>query len=542
MTRIDPDDPKWTAYVLGELSESERAAVQSELDTSNEARAFVEELQYVANLTKTELRNATGDHSLTTQQRTAIRLAANPRRRRHWFSVSAVWASGAAAAVVAIALILMVRPTGPQNAYLERKSVAETDVTDHRYTEQSSTPLLDAQPKQAEAPRSALVEPSGKPAAIAEQKKILSAPVTNEVKATDTLADAREDLARTSDGGDRATPQAKEAMQRPTRQDAPESPEQIGQIGQQPLGSVSNASQFGSAQSPTTPPDYRRAISNLRARAEADKTANDSPFVSAARNPLSPFPIDVDTASYSIVRSYLFRDQAPPRNAVRIEEMVNYFTYDYPPPGNDQVISVSIESASAPWNPQHRLVRIGIKTRDADPAERPSILGRGVGAEVEFDPSAVESYRRIADESSSSHAENLNADLKDPGTIAAGQTVTLQYEVILRRREAAPSTRDVANRTLTVRFRYSDVDGAQNRSLVFPFTDRGQTFDGASADFRFAAAVASFAMILSESPYKGSATLDRALDIAQNSLGSDRDGYRHEFLQLIERARRIRSQ
>ena len=74
---------------------------------------------------------------------------------------------------------------------------------------------------------------------------------------------------------------------------------------------------------------------------------------------------------------------------------------------------------------------------------------------------------------------------------------------------------------------------------MFPLVDREQTFNRASVDFRFAAAVASFGMILRESPYKGTATIDSVLSMAEDSLGSDRNGYRHEFLQLVQRARAV---
>ena len=91
---------------------------------------------------------------------------------------------------------------------------------------------------------------------------------------------------------------------------------------------------------------------------------NDNPFLPAAQNQLSTFSIDVDTASYSNVRRFINQNQLPPRDAVRIEEMINYFNYDYPQPSGDTPIGATVEAASAPWNPQHRLVRVAIKARD----------------------------------------------------------------------------------------------------------------------------------------------------------------------------------
>ena len=93
---------------------------------------------------------------------------------------------------------------------------------------------------------------------------------------------------------------------------------------------------------------------------------------------------------------------------------------------------------------------------------------------------------------------------------------------------------------LTVRIRDLAPQSKQLRSPVVPFTDRGQAFEASSIDFRFAAAVASFGLILSDSPSKGTATVDSVRVIAENSLGADRDGSRHEFLDLVRRAIQLR--
>ena len=98
----------------------------------------------------------------------------------------------------------------------------------------------------------------------------------------------------------------------------------------------------------------------------------DNPFLVAARNPLSTFSIDVDTASYSNVRRFLSHGQMPPAGAVRIEELINYFAYDYPAPDGDIPFAVNIEVASCPWRPEHRLVRIGLKGREIPLEHRPS--------------------------------------------------------------------------------------------------------------------------------------------------------------------------
>jgi Ca-activated chloride channel homolog len=98
----------------------------------------------------------------------------------------------------------------------------------------------------------------------------------------------------------------------------------------------------------------------------------DNPFLEALRNPLSTFSIDVDRASYSNVRRFLTTNQRPPRDAVRIEEMVNYFSYDYPDPPANQPFSITTEIATCPWNEKNRLLLIGLQGRRIDTADLPA--------------------------------------------------------------------------------------------------------------------------------------------------------------------------
>ncbi len=84
-------------------------------------------------------------------------------------------------------------------------------------------------------------------------------------------------------------------------------------------------------------------------------------FHEALRNPLSTFSIDVDAASYSNMRRFISNGQQPPKDAVRIEEMVNYFDYDYAQPKGEDPFAVITEISTAPWNSNHRLVHIGLQ-------------------------------------------------------------------------------------------------------------------------------------------------------------------------------------
>jgi hypothetical protein len=98
-----------------------------------------------------------------------------------------------------------------------------------------------------------------------------------------------------------------------------------------------------------------------------------NPFVSVEKTPLSTFSIDVDTASYANVRRLLAGGRLPPAGAVRIEEMVNYFSYDYAPPAEDEApFAVHVDVAGCPWAAERRLVRIGLKGRVIEEKARPA--------------------------------------------------------------------------------------------------------------------------------------------------------------------------
>ncbi len=94
---------------------------------------------------------------------------------------------------------------------------------------------------------------------------------------------------------------------------------------------------------------------------EAYQGVTDNQFYGAKADPLSTFSIDVDTASYSNLRRFINDGKLPPKDAVRIEEMVNYFPYNYLQPTADQPFSINTEVAAAPWNPQHQLIQIGLQ-------------------------------------------------------------------------------------------------------------------------------------------------------------------------------------
>lgn len=97
---------------------------------------------------------------------------------------------------------------------------------------------------------------------------------------------------------------------------------------------------------------------------EEYKSIQENGFKQAKKNPLSTFSIDVDAASYSNMRRYLNQGELPPADAIRTEELVNYFTYNYPQPTGNDPVKITTEVGNCPWETTHRLVRIGLKARE----------------------------------------------------------------------------------------------------------------------------------------------------------------------------------
>lgn len=93
---------------------------------------------------------------------------------------------------------------------------------------------------------------------------------------------------------------------------------------------------------------------------------NENKFLSANYNPLSTFSIDVDRASYANTRRFLNSNTMPPKDAVRIEELINYFDYDYPQPTHEHPFSFNMEMSDCPWNKKHKLLHVGIKGKELE--------------------------------------------------------------------------------------------------------------------------------------------------------------------------------
>lgn len=459
-------------------------------------------------------------------------------------------------------------------------------------------------------------------------------------------------------------------------------------------------------------------------------------FLKATDNPLSTFSIDVDAASYSNVRRFLNQGQLPPAGAVRIEEMVNYFKYEYPQPSNNDPFSINTEISDAPWNSEHKLVLIGLqgkkiptenlpasnlvflidvsgsmqgperlglvkasmkmlvdqlreqdkvamvvyagaaglvlpptsganktKIKEAidnleaggstaggagirlayktakenfakhgnnrvilctdgdfnvgessdDAMERMieeerksgvflTVLGYGMGnyqdakmqkladkgngnhayidgiseakkvlvnefggtlftiakdvkLQIEFNPAKVAGYRLIGYENRMLAKEDFNDDKKDAGELGSGHTVTALYEIIpvgvesdflkdvdklKYQKEVQPLSKSThTDEMMTVKFRYKAPDGDVSKLIEHPVKDKEISIAKTSDNFRFAASVAEFGMLLRNSEFKSAASFNNVLSLARKAKANDEEGYRSEFIRLVESAQLV---
>jgi Ca-activated chloride channel family protein len=127
-------------------------------------------------------------------------------------------------------------------------------------------------------------------------------------------------------------------------------------------GSVQKRAVTGSISAMNSSPQWTKMLAYPQERnTETYNAINENGFRLANKNPLSTFSIDVDAAAYTNVRRFINNGTLPPKDAVRIEEMINYFDYDYAQPTGTDPVHIVTEMGAAPWNTKHRLLQVGIK-------------------------------------------------------------------------------------------------------------------------------------------------------------------------------------
>lgn len=178
-------------------------------------------------------------------------------------------------------------------------------------------------------------------------------------------------------------------------------------------------------------------------------------------------------------------------------------------------------------------------------------VAKDVKLQVEFNPAKVQSYRLVGYETRMLNNEDFNDDTKDAGEMGAGHTVTALYEIIptgtpgnipgsvdpLKYQSQTNVNAQTSNSSelLTVKLRYKTTEEEKSKKIEKSVTDMGK--DNVSPDFRFASAVAMFAQLLKDSDFKGEATYDKVIETANKGLSFDPEGYRAEFVRLVQRAK-----
>jgi uncharacterized protein DUF3520/protein with von Willebrand factor-like domain len=291
---------------------------------------------------------------------------------------------------------------------------------------------------------------------------------------------------------------------------------------------------------PVEAEDVARHSQNEKLEADAGPYAftGERPFVSAISRPRSSVPLMVNSATYLDVRRSINAGLLPPRESVRIEGMINHFRYEYPQPTAGEPFSLNLDVVICPWEPTHRLVRIGLKGHQDVRVRADSKI------EVEFNPRRVASYRLIGYDRQETETQNSNEESVGSHSVAAGYTLTTLYEVVLLKRARTPPDAQIQSATgeaseplLTAKLQLNTRGTEAALGLTqLSVGDTGFDFAHAPSDLKFAAAVAEFGMILRDSEHKGNGSLQQVLEWAQQGMGADSNGHRADFIELVRKA------
>jgi len=400
---ILPDDPRLTAYALGEMTPEESAEFEKQLRGDEAARRTVAEIREMS----VSLTSALADEAMPAIEAhdfaKAAGAAGNDSRRRDdgvtppdgvlgkriKFPQFYYVVSGLAAACFALFFVYWQenQPVHARKKYIEVPLVAANSANEPKVA--SVALPADQPPGEPEVRQPALLKAQSR--MINERRQEESA---GDVKfANDAAPQARGHAQVAEERSDRTPSPA--AIQADGLLVAAESQqrkkdEAISRGYYMAGGSLAGSrirtrlSGAGSAApmvfGGTDPLTYSTRSIGRAADAEDYAFRKDSGYIRVADEPLSTFSVDVDTASYANMRRFLTQGRRPPIDAVRIEEMVNYFPYDYAGPQpldsrgevSGPPFAAHLEVAGAPWAPGHRLVRIGLKGREVSDAARPA--------------------------------------------------------------------------------------------------------------------------------------------------------------------------
>ena len=332
-------DIQLTAYALGEGTPADRAAVEARLRTDPAAQAAVQEIRVLAAQLETELQGGP-EIGLTDDQRRRIRQAADRPAGRllrfPWLRLS-----GFAAVAAVVTLVFGGALWNAAKHLLENRFAKAQESS-------ISVGLIEVNEQKLDE----LFEPAELPDRVDFKPPDVDWNMTAPPEVQDfCAAPAARPVAELEIASDRISPIIMKNL-------AP------GQMANRSgAGRAASIGVFGGQWHPYPYPPP--------ADTESYAPIQGNTFKQVADEPLSTFSIDVDTASYANIRRFLRAGQMPPPDAVRVEEMINYFPYDYAPPKGQTPFAVHVESAACPWAPAHALVRIALKGKALDAEERP---------------------------------------------------------------------------------------------------------------------------------------------------------------------------
>ena len=256
--------------------------------------------------------------------------------------------------------------------------------------------------------------------------------------------------------------------------------------------------------------------------------STEAPFIATNFNKRSTFSMNVNSEGYTTVKQLIDNKQTIPFEAVAIDEMINYFNYEYAAPKNEEAVAVYTEVSTSPWNTETKLVRIGVKAKELPQTDLPAYnytVAEEAKIEVEFNPDLVKSYRLIGYGNDLLVSENYKGSDKTREVVNSGNSVTALYEIV-----QLPSKVNGIGHLLTVNLEYKKPN---NRAKQESSTIVSNTIKEASEDFKFAAAVAFFGMQLQKSKYVQGTTKSEVIALANAGKGSDKNGRRAEFIRLV---------
>jgi hypothetical protein len=294
---------------------------------------------------------------------------------------------------------------------------------------------------------------------------------------------------------------------------------------------------------------YQHPVQN----ANIDITGNEyvklynKPFLDAGKKPESSYPLyrpSRSASSYQQVKQSIQKEEIPPGEMVKIEELVNAFQYEYPLPEDGKPFSVTTELSACPWHASHLLLHIGIQGKivEADDAlrNRDFVVATGMKINVAYNPDTIKAYRLIGyAERKPLPGEKPAEPLEKGQDLRMGQSMTTLYELIPQPPKAPePGAPPPGKpRLATIEISYKELE--KSKQLAYDVFQPAEEKQGPSDDFKFSAAVAQFGMLLKNPDFEKLSGFEKIMEMAADATGEDRRGYRAEFIKLLERYKKL---